>query len=110
MKTLRSLQLARFERPVRYALVLLTVALLASSGCATHSHGLDPTVAGGGGLVQGGGLQQTANGGELALLIYAAVGLVIVGAFVVDLFLLPFAAHHHDMFFPCCQAMIHCCH
>lgn len=104
----RSLQLAWLERPVRYLLVLLAVALVMTSGCATHAHGLDPTATADG--LTPVGLQQTASAREVALLIYAGVALVIVGAFVVDLFLLPFAAHHHDFMFPCCQAVLHVCH
>lgn len=108
MNSPRSLQLARFERPVRYLLVLLLMSLAITSGCATHTHALDPASAGG--LTPTGGLQPTTSGGEVALFIYAGVALVLVGAFVVDLLLLPFAAHHHDMAFPCCQALLHACH
>lgn len=110
MTAVRSLQLARLERPVRYLLVLLVAALAVTSGCATHAHGVDPTLAAGADGLTPVGLKPTTSGGELALLIYAGVAIVIVGAFVVDLFLLPFAAHHHDMAFPCCQALLHACH
>lgn len=58
-----------------------------------------------------GGAQKARGGGDaLAIMIvYGAVGFIIVGAVVVDLLLLPYTLHCHKPF--CCtQTVIHVCH
>lgn len=109
---------ARAPWPARVLLTLLALSLTLASGCATHRHGgLSSPGSSSTGLLtvgDGSGLQQvelepTRRHHAVRAAIIAGVVFIIVGAFLVDLFLLPFSYRRRHMFFPCCRTVIHWC-
>lgn len=88
--------------------LLALLLVLALTGCAGHSHVLEPTPA----LLSAapGGLVPVGNGDWVLLGIYAFVGAVIVLGFLVDLILLPFSYDEPELFFPCCKSLLKLVH
>lgn len=100
----------------RKLILLVLVVLLTIQGCTSQLRCLD-----GGGAARpsfltqadhegSGGLQQTRHGDGVRVAVYAAVGIIIVAAFVVDLFILPYSCYHRRHYFPLCTGLIHWCH
>jgi hypothetical protein len=91
--------------------LLLCVVLMLIQGCATNTRGLETSPAFAGAHDHGFDAERTpVSHGDALVAIYIAVAAVIVVAFIVDLVLIPVAASHHCHYFPCCSALIHCCH
>ncbi|MCO5165130.1 MAG: hypothetical protein M9894_02025 [Planctomycetes bacterium] len=98
---------------------LLALLLALSSGCAAPRHGGGPGAgAGGAGLTTAASsacahshsqLEPTRRHHAVRAAIIAGVVFIIVGAFLVDLFLLPFSYRRRHMFFPCCRTVISWC-
>ncbi|MBX3472491.1 MAG: hypothetical protein KF878_37035 [Planctomycetes bacterium] len=97
-------------------LVLLAVILGLSSGCAAPRRGglapasdcPGPCLTSGAGL-QPVALEPTRRHHGVRAAIIAGVVFIIVGAFLVDLILLPFSYRRRHMFFPCCRTVIGWC-
>lgn len=110
--------IARVPWPARVLLALLVLTLTFASGCATHRHGAaysdGPTqgllTAGGGSSLQHVHLEPTRHRDWVRGAIIAGVVFIIVGAFLVDLFLLPFSYRRRHLFFPCCRTCVSWCH
>ena len=98
----------------RKLILLVLVVMLTVQGCAGTLRCLDGgSHTSSASLVDdgdgGGGLQQT-RGGDVRAVVYAVVGLAIIGAFIIDLFILPYSCYHRRHYFPLCSGLIHWCH
>lgn len=92
--------------------LLLCVIVIGSSGCAGTQHHHEAYGAHGPLALASGasdGLQQVGHD-EALLFIYAAVAVAIVFVVFVDLILLPIGCRDRAYYFPCCRALISCCH
>jgi hypothetical protein len=98
----------------RKLLLLVLVVVFMVQGCAGTLRCLDrpggetyaavgPTGDDEGGLVQ-------TRGRDVRAAIWLAAGIVIIGAFIVDLFILPYSCYSHRHYFPCCTEVIRWCH
>jgi uncharacterized protein YceK len=101
----------------RKLVLLVLVVMLTIQGCASSLRCLDGGGAAGPTPIaflsdagDSGGLEQTRHGHGARAAIYAAVGILIIGAFVVDLFILPYSCYHRRHYFPLCTGLIHWCH
>lgn len=109
---------ARVPWAARFVLALLTLTLTFASGCATHRQGAGPPDAcpaklvttGGGAGLQHVHLEPTRRSDAVRAAIIAGVVFIIVGAFLVDLILLPFSYRRRYLFFPCCRTCVSWCH
>ncbi len=110
---------ARVPWPARLVLALLALTLTLASGCAAHGHGGAPPGATSSGLLTVGGaagglehvhLEPTRRHDGVRAAIIAGVVFLIVGAFLVDLILLPFSYRRRELFFPCCRTCVSWCH
>jgi hypothetical protein len=95
-------------------LLLLCVIVIGLSGCSATQHRHDAygargpvalATSGGGGE----GLQEVGRD-EALLFIYAFVAVAIVCVVIVDVILLPIGCQDRTYYFPCCRALISCCH
>ncbi|MBX3472492.1 MAG: hypothetical protein KF878_37040 [Planctomycetes bacterium] len=100
-----------FLRDARALFALLVIVVASTAGCAAHppparlAEAPPPLLVTPGAGPQGG--LTPVGRGEARAVLYAVVAFVIVGAFLVDLALLPFR-HHRP--FACCETVIHWCH
>jgi hypothetical protein len=93
--------------------LLLCVVVIGLSGCSAAQHHHEAYGSRGplalATTSSGSGLQQVGHD-EALLFIYAFVAVAIVFVVIVDLILLPVGCRHRAYYFPCCRALISCCH
>ncbi|MCO5165131.1 MAG: hypothetical protein M9894_02030 [Planctomycetes bacterium] len=103
---------AHLVRHARALFALLVIVLASTAGCVAHppparvAEAPAPLLTAPGAEPQQAGLTPVGRR-EARAVLYAAVAVVIVGAFLVDLALLPFR-HHRP--FACCETVIYWCH
>jgi hypothetical protein len=96
----------------RKLLLVLLVVMFFVQGCAGNLRCLDrPDAPASYASVDDaeGGLEQVRHRDVRAAL-WLVAGIVIVGAFIADLFILPYSCYTHHHYFPCCRAVVSWCH
>lgn len=97
---------------LRQLLLALLIVMLTFQGCAGNLRcldGADATASISAASDDEGGLRPTRHRDARAAL-WLVAGIIIVGAFIADLFILPYSCYSHHHYFPCCRAVVSWCH